>query len=61
MEASPKYQDSSAYVYIRYEVAFADLKIQDTLLAAADPRALTHILVNNVQDFPAVDVSGTLE
>ncbi|VDB84019.1 unnamed protein product [Peniophora sp. CBMAI 1063] len=33
----------------------------DVLLTVSDPRALAHILVNDVQKFPALDVSGTYD
>ncbi|VDB84021.1 unnamed protein product [Peniophora sp. CBMAI 1063] len=33
----------------------------DVLLAISDPLALTHILVTDVHDFPALDLSGTLD
>ncbi|KZV67344.1 cytochrome P450 [Peniophora sp. CONT] len=33
----------------------------DVLLSISDPRALAHVLVNEVQKFPAIDVSGTYD
>ncbi|VDB91561.1 unnamed protein product [Peniophora sp. CBMAI 1063] len=33
----------------------------DTLLAVSDPHVLSQILINQVQDFPAIDISGSLD